>query len=329
MACEPRSPATPPRWSSSPESDWVDIGPQLRAELGRPGGAAPLRDWSLALTVRGIAHELREARDDASPWAILTPAEQAGAAIGEILGYERENVHPPPRPPPAAFNPRGLGALWVLLALVWFHFGIQGHLIHATLVDVDWRALGSANASEIFDGEWWRLVTALTLHADELHLLANVLFGAYFFLTLTREIGSGLGWVLILLAGIAGNLLNSWAQGPQHDSLGASTAVFAAVGALGGLRALRGSGIHYRRAFVPIAAAVALLGLLGTAGSNTDLGAHLFGFLAGMAGGAAAALALNRRGLPGKATNRILSFVAAATPVLAWAAALHHALGGG
>jgi hypothetical protein len=47
----------------------------------------------------------------------------------------------------------------------------------------------------------------------------------------------------------------------------------------------------------PIVGGLALLGALGAGGSNTDLGAHLFGFLGGLVVGLLAALPLRREGI--------------------------------
>jgi rhomboid protease GluP len=67
--------------------------------------------------------------------------------------------------------------------------------------------------------------------------------------------------------------------------------VFGALGLLGGLSVARyrqrRSG--RRRAWLPVFAALALLGMLGTAGERVDVWAHLLGLLAGGVLGVAAA----------------------------------------
>ncbi len=86
----------------------------------------------------------------------------------------------------------------------------------------------------------------------------------------------------MLLAGAGGNLANAVLHGSSYLSVGASTAVFAAVGALGGLGMLkrRRSGRH-KRSWMPIAAALALLAMLGSGGERVDIWAHLLGLLFG------------------------------------------------
>ena len=93
----------------------------------------------------------------------------------------------------------------------------------------------------------------------------------------------GLGSALVLLAGGGGNLANAVLHGSPHFSVGASTSVFAAVGVLGGLGVLRRwrKTAHRRRAWMPIAAALALLAMLGSGGERVDVWAHLFGLLLG------------------------------------------------
>ena len=130
-----------------------------------------------------------------------------------------------------------------------------------------------------------------------------------------------------LAAGAFGNYLNSLALGVRHDSLGASTAVFGAIGVLGALRGLREHGLSLRRAATPIAGAVALLAFLG-AGDDTfhrgrvDLGAHFFGFIAGLGLGAGYGYYCNRFGQPPRTVERLAAALAILAPILAWSLAL-------
>jgi membrane associated rhomboid family serine protease len=139
-----------------------------------------------------------------------------------------------------------------------------------------------ASAERILAGELWRTVTALTLHVDLAHLFANVAACALFVTAVGRALGPGLGGLVVLLSGAFGNLLNALAYGSHHTSVGASTAIFGAVGTLAGLQAIRRRvrGFRGSRVLAPIAAGLALLAMLGT-GERADLWAHLFGFLAG------------------------------------------------
>ncbi len=89
-----------------------------------------------------------------------------------------------------------------------------------------------SHAGLIREGEWWRAVTALGLHADAVHLAGNMVFGIVFGFLAGELLGWGLAWFGMLLAGALGNALNAFVQAPGHTSIGASTAVFATLGIL-------------------------------------------------------------------------------------------------
>jgi rhomboid protease GluP len=181
---------------------------------------------------------------------------------------------------------------------------------------------GSADAGRILSGEVWRGATALTLHADLSHLVANATAGAFLATAVCRIVGGGLGALLIVVAGVAGNLLNAALNGPPHDSIGASTAVLAAVGLLSGLAFVRTRRTRRdrARAWLALAAGLALLGMLG-ADPHSDLGAHLCGFLSGVVLGALCGWLVPL--VPGRATQRVLAAAALALVGGSWWLALH------
>ena len=124
-------------------------------------------------------------------------------------------------------------------------------------------------------------------HGDAGHLTANLVFGTVFGLLAAQALGSGLACLAILLAGGLGNGMNALVQGPGHASLGASTAVFAALGILVA-HALRYRGAlpgGVLRRYSPLVGGVLLLAYTGTGGERTDVVAHLTGFLAGLGTG--------------------------------------------
>ena len=125
----------------------------------------------------------------------------------------------------------------------------------------------------------------------------------------------------MLLAGAGGNALAALAYGSPHLSAGASTAVFGAVGLLAARQVVVRRQRRYtgRKAWVAVAASLALLGLLGT-GAREDLLGHLFGLLVGGALGLATALAVRR--LPGPGVQWALTLAAATMVVGAWWIAL-------
>jgi len=142
---------------------------------------------------------------------------------------------------------------------------------------------GDADAGLIVDGEWWRALTALTLHGDYAHLFSNLIAGAFLGMVLSQVLGSGLAWLLILLAGGLGNGLSALFQPADHMAIGASTAVFGALGILVVLMTRYQRSLWRRglRRWAPVAAGVMLLAFVGIEGERIDIGGHIAGFAAG------------------------------------------------
>ncbi|MCD6585681.1 MAG: rhomboid family intramembrane serine protease [Desulfobacteraceae bacterium] len=153
-----------------------------------------------------------------------------------------------------------------------------------------------ASAVKILDGEYYRSVTALLLHKDELHLAGNMIGLFIFGTALCSVTGWGAGWLMVLISGVAGNLMNAFMYESAHVSIGASTAVFGAVGILAGYQGFKKKRTPKRlkSAWVPIACGLALLGLLGSGGPETDIMAHLFGFFCGILMGSLYALFIKK-----------------------------------
>ena len=214
-------------------------------------------------------------------YALAVAADDAGPAREQIDLYVRENNGWPPRI--AALKPRSNGVMAAALYAVTLVFFAWLQTRHA--LGLDWYGAGKTNAALIRGGEWWRTITALTLHADVGHLAGNLVIGAFFGLLATELMGAGLAWLTILIAGGLGNALNAMVQPPYHSSLGASTAVFAALG----LASTYGWAVRagHRAAFrwAPVVAGAVLLTFFGVGGERTDVVAHLTGFLAGGAMG--------------------------------------------
>ena len=227
------------------------------------------------LVTQGLSPSLRATEDGVV--VLSVPAEQREEALAALSAYEIENPVPVPEEGHDTQEPPSLLPGIVTAAVLLASHAIVVRSPASTL----WLERGSADAGRILSGETWRAVTALTLHADLAHVLSNAAGAAVFVAALSSMLGSGLAFALFLLAGAGGNLLNAYFYGPPHMSIGASTAVFGAVGMLGGLAmAKRRKAVQRgrRRAWIPIAAALGLLAILGTGGGRVDVLAHLFGF---------------------------------------------------
>lgn len=137
-------------------------------------------------------------------------------------------------------------------------------------------------------GEWWRPFTALFLHGDFNHLIGNLLIGGIFCFLVAQSIGPFVGWLAILISGTLGNIATAGYYFPEEfRSLGASTATFGALGLLVGSSVYFAWQSHSFRkmggAVIPFVAGAILLGWFGAGGPNTDVLAHVMGFLMGTA----------------------------------------------
>lgn len=191
-----------------------------------------------------------------------------------------------------------------------------------------WLERGTASSQAIMRGEWWQAFTALTLHADLGHLGANLAAGLVYAGFLLPLLGSGWTWLFILLAGGAGNWLNAWGhRDAEHLSIGASTAVFAALGILVAaqctLRTLALREVRAREFLLPVGAGFGLLAYLGVGDQQTDYMAHFFGLLAGVPFGVAGVwLRLGAR--TPRPAQAALAWTAAGLLALCWRLAAQH-----
>jgi membrane associated rhomboid family serine protease len=270
-------------------------------------------EWAVVLAAAGIAHWLRHRLDG---WALLVLPGDAGAALEALDAYDRENA-PAAAGTAEAAPVRHAVVVGVAVALgLAVVFGLAG----PRGARGAWLAAGSADAARMLAGEWWRAVTALTLHADARHLFSNAVTGVLLVSAVCRQLGPGLGLWLLLLAGAGGNALTAAAYGDDHVSVGASTALFGALGLLAALRIAPGRvGTRARRSWVVVAASLLLLALLGV-GPEADILAHLFGFLVGGGLGLLATRALLR--LPPPPAQWALLGLAGLSAAGAWVLAI-------
>lgn len=258
------------------------LHPQGWVSVFRASHRRPCEDRALVLGAMQIDHRVLELPDGCH---LLVPEPVSGAAREQLRMYDVEN--PPriaavwPGVPPA----RGLAGIAAYIAVIGLMFIIQ----HGYRWGVDWSNAGDVVAGQIRGGEWWRAVTALTLHADGGHVAGNMVFGAFFGYLAGQHLGSGVAWLAILGAAAAGNIANAWLQLPGHRSIGASAAVFAALGLVAAhvWTISRRFDLSWARRWAPAVGAVALLAYTGTGDERTDIVAHLAGFVAGAAVGVA------------------------------------------
>jgi membrane associated rhomboid family serine protease len=229
---------------------------------------ARANELGLVLTARNVPFQRQAGQFG---WELWVPLADAPVAANELTLYRHENSKPVGTRPVEEVGAGRAGVIWYLATLVFVYFAL-----HVGLFDRDWLAAGRMEAGAFWNGEWWRAVTALTVHLELAHLGGNLAFGAFYGYFVGRYLGHGVGWLAVLLAASSANALNAWVQSPAHRSIGASTAVFAALGLLATYTWRRGylRGTPWRARIAPIVAGIGLLAFTGTAGENTDLGAH-------------------------------------------------------
>jgi rhomboid protease GluP len=277
------------------------VRPRGAVESGAAGGedtavdASPLSDETVfrahsrhacaevalvleAVGLRPVVHELDGA------WVIVVAAHDAPQARGEIAAWLAENRPRPEQPDrPASGQARaGVAAYVAIVVLVALAVGNYAF-------DRDWLAAGRIHGAAMLGGEWWRALTALTLHADLEHLAANVLRRR---VRLVRRALPRLGCRLAAdparrrlrqrgqRAGAGARGTGRSAPRPPCSRRSACSARWA------GRAPRQPAGRIYR--WGPVIAAVALLAYTGAGGERTDIGAHIWGFAAGLGAGALA-----------------------------------------
>ena len=260
-----------------------DPGPTPIPEDLVPAGDYPTRregfEHGLVILAMGESYWLVPADPG---YRLLVDPHVLEPARDQLARFDRESLGWPPAEVTDVPRLHGIELftplLWALavLAVFWAQTHAPGR----------WEQAGELDPVAIFRrGEWWRLGTALFLHADLEHMISNVLSGIFVFAAVLTTLGRARGWLLLAGAALAGNFAVAVVhRSVAYHSLGASTAIFAGLGLLTG-RAIRVAGRQPRRwlgPFAPLWAGISLLALYGAGGLEVDVLAHLTGFLAGV-----------------------------------------------
>jgi rhomboid protease GluP len=304
-----------------PSTEIGELTPPGAALLG-PFSGPKVREASLVLRSMGVQHFVEPARLGSY---IVVFERDKRRAKESLERYDEENRNWPPPKKRDAATYRGMPIVALAFAALAFFAWVTGPEKYNSV----WFQKGASVAEFVMHGHPELSVTALTLHADAGHVFGNVLSGAIFGHLVERRMGPGLAMLTIVASGALGNFANAayyFARGEPHASIGASTAVMAAVGILAATQALvfRSQASAKKRTIydwaTPIAGGLALLGTLGS-GAESDLGAHGFGFLGGLVVGALLFLLFGRK-RASAVWQSILGFASAAIVVGAWAIAL-------
>jgi membrane associated rhomboid family serine protease len=265
-------------------------------------------DWGLVLASQGIEATILGPEGEES-WGLAVAAQDYERAVDAIRQYRIENRGWPWQQPVLQ---RGYlfdwGSLaWVLLVVSFFW--LEGR--------ADLGSAGMMASTLVAQGQWWRLFTAVWLHADVGHLAANASLGFVLLGLVMGRYGTGAGLLAAYLTGVAGNVAAWLLASEPHRSLGASGMVLGCLGLL----AAQAFSLRARDAMGPrlilggVLAGVMLFVLLGL-DPGTDVVAHLGGFLCGLPLGAGLALVPNlaRRA----ASNLLCGLIFGALIILPW-----------
>jgi membrane associated rhomboid family serine protease len=231
-------------------------------------------DWSLVLISQGIESTI-DYSEDGEGWGLLVADTDYTAALAALRQYNIENRRRPWRQ-----DVLGAGILfdwaslaWVFLVVLFFWLNSHGNLETAGIMD----------SAAVAHGQWWRLFTAMWLHADAGHLATNATIGLLLLGLVMGRYGTGVGLLAAYLAGAGGNVA-AWLLSPSlHLSLGASGMVLGCLGLLAVQSfALWRQTPHAAKYIVTgIFAGVMLFVLLGLT-PGTDVLAHAGGFVSGL-----------------------------------------------
>jgi len=230
-------------------------------------------DWSLVLLSQGIECMI-EHRDDG--WVLLVGPQELERATAALRQYEIENPGWRWRQelpwPPVVFH---WGALVWCLVLATVH-GLN------TLGGLHLESAGQMQSAAVWNGAWWRLFTAILLHGDLSHLMANLTFGLVVLGLAMARYGAGCALLAACLAGAGGNLARTLMHS-EIPSLGASGMV------MGGLGLIAIQSLSHRHS-TPSGRKYIVGGILGGfmlfvlfgLDPRSDVIAHLGGFVSGL-----------------------------------------------
>lgn len=234
-------------------------------------------EYSLVLSASGIPHSLNQSQ---GLFSIRTDTGNVHKAAYVLHLYQEENKNWPPKNPLVSlYQPVFKGmALLIIMMLMLMYSASGPWQDHSLLFEA-----GAGDGEKILVlGERYRLVTALTLHADPVHLAGNCAIGSFLLHFFFRTTGNGLGLTLLLFTSTIANFANVLLRGETHHFVGFSTAVFAVIGMLSTMNFSLKDHSRFLHLLMPIMGGLALLAFLGSEGVRTDITAHFFGLIAGL-----------------------------------------------
>jgi len=234
-------------------------------------------DWSLVLISQQIENTILK---ESEAWVLAVGSNDYTRALRELKIFLKEN--------------KGWAWKQILpLTKTVFHWGalfwtavLAAMFLLVEFYAPDLKSKGIMNSALVLKGEWFRLFTAVSLHADLAHLLANLTTGTLILGFAMAIYGPGTAILLAFLGGAAGNLAGYHIYSSHHLGLGASGMVCAGLGLLSSnmVEHARHQPHFIQSMGRSILGGCAIFMLIGLS-EKSDLIAHLFGYLAGLLGG--------------------------------------------
>jgi rhomboid protease GluP len=264
-------------WIGIPVTDTDELGRLFVVNVETQGSAVRFELRVPGEKVRGLTVWLRTA-EEAAALSKLLPAERTADFTPQLarhVEFEQSLIAKSPKTPVTYALIILCACVYVTAAMGTNHvFGFDGRsLIH----------LGSNFGPYTTDGDWWRLLTSMFLHAGVFHLAFNMWALASFGPLVERLYGSVSYILIYLAAGLAGSLVSVTWQ-PAINSVGASGAIFGIFGALLAAQA-HDSGSIPKNILRPLRNSSAIyIGLTlvsGLSSTGVDNAAHFGGIAAG------------------------------------------------
>ena len=142
--------------------------PPAWIELFKHPHRGPVAEAAFVLTAVDVPHQVL---DDGGYWQLWVPAADAPRAQHQIMSYWQENQHVAQRPPQSPAVDSGLIGILGYLLVIWSLPWLQ------SIYFGPWQDQGVMAAGAVMGGQWWRCITALTLHSDIGHIVSNSAFG--------------------------------------------------------------------------------------------------------------------------------------------------------
>jgi rhomboid protease GluP len=272
-------------------------------------------DWSLVLASQGIEATI-ERSPERQRWLLLVPPADLDRARDSIRLYRAENRGWSWRKElPGADLELHWGAIIFCVVLTLIH---SLGAYELPLIQIR----GAMDTEKVLRHEWWRIFTAVFLHADLAHLAANVTFGIVVLGLAMGRFGAGLALLATLLAGAAGNLIGLKLYSHPYIGVGSSGMMMGALGMLTihSIYLWRSNPKAARFILSGVGAGILMFVLFGVS-PNSDVLAHAGGFIAGLLFGAILSLA-PAKFVRNRAVDHAAFFFFVTISVAAWILAL-------